>query len=211
VPYLKKSSVICLILITTALIASLNIAFAQATTSPTTTPQTTINQQSVSTNGNSWINPNGKHDSFSFFANKGTLRADGWHYNPTAQVSFTGKDFKNSQGNQVNIQVWSTKVWRFKIDNIANGEKAIIAGITSVKIGQQDVKNNWWFRITAKDMADNKDTFMIQLWRPIGSNNLGGWSAGDFKLDKPATLSLNSQPAYQVQGILKGGDIIIKP
>jgi hypothetical protein len=210
VPYLKKYSVICLILITTSLIASLNLAFAQTTTSPTT-PQATINQQSVSTNTNTWINPNGKRDSFSFFANKGTLRADGWHYNPTAQVSFTGKDFKNIQGNQVNIQVWSTKVWRFKIDNINNGEKAIIAGIASVKIGQQDVKNNWWFRITAKDMADNKDTFMIQLWRPIGLNNVGGWSACDFKLDKPATLSLNSQPAYQVQGILKGGDIIIKP
>jgi hypothetical protein len=208
---MKNTSVICLVLVIATLSSTFSIAFAQAALSTNTAPKTPLNQQIISTNGNGWINPNGKRDDFSFFVNQGTLRPDGWRYNPTAQASFTGKDFKNNQNTQVSIQVWSTKVWRFKVDSVDNGEKVIIAGLASVKIGQQDVRNNWWFRITAKDATDNKDLFMIQLWRPIGSSNAGGWSLADFKPDGPATLSLNSQAAYQVQGILKGGNIVIKP
>lgn len=208
---LKKITGICLILIIGIVASTFSVAFAQAALSTSASPLPTISQKIISATGNGWINPNGKTDGFSFYVNQGILRADGWRYNPNAQASFTGRDFKNSQNVQVPIQVWSTKVWRFKIDPVDNGKRVIIAGVASVKIGQQDVKNNWWFRITAKDATDGKDVYMIQLWRPIGSTNVGGWSPGDFKPDKPATLSLNSAAAYQVQGILKSGNIVIKP
>ena len=62
-----------------------------------------------------------------------------------------------------------------------------------------------------KMLTDNKDGFMIQLWRPIGSSNVGGWSPQDFKADRPGSLHLNSEAFYQVQGMLKGGNILIKP
>lgn len=173
----------------------------QTTTSPSTTPQM------VSVTGNGWISPLGKRDDLSFYVRGGILKADGWRYNPNAQASFTGRDFKT---NQV-IQVWSTNVWRCKVDSVDGGKRAIIAGTATVKIGQQEVRG-WWFRITAKDATEgSKDMFMIQLWRPIGANNAGGWSAGAFKADKPGSLQLNADAFYQIQGILKGGNIAIKP
>ena len=181
--------------------STINLALA-ASTSPTQTVQT------ATASGNGWINPSGKRDDFSFYASQGTLKADGWRYNPSAQASFTGRDFKT---NQV-IQVWSTKVWRYKVDNVNGGKQVIIAGIANVKVGQE-LKSNWWFRITAKDASgvNGKDSFMIQLWRPIGANNAGGWSPGDFKADKPGSIHLNDNAFYQAQGVLKGGNIAIKP
>jgi hypothetical protein len=195
----KKVSVICtaLLMIVVA-ISTVNFVLAADSTSPAQSVQ------AATASGNGWINSNGKRDDFSFNAARGTLKPDGWRYNPNAQASFTGRDFK---GNQL-IQVWSTRVWRFKINPVDGGKQAVIAGIATVKVGAE-AKGNWWFRITAKDAE--KDNFMIQLWRPIGSVNMGGWSPGDFKPDNPASLKLNSAPAYQVQGILKGGAITIKP
>lgn len=52
---------------------------------------------------------------------------------------------------------------------------------------------------------------MIQLWRPIGSNNVGGWSPNHFTADKPGNLQLNAEAFYQAQGALKGDNIVIKP
>jgi hypothetical protein len=204
----QKFSGICLIILTLAAAFSV-MSFASAATSTgqttTTTPSTT--PQTVSVTGNGWINPSGKRDDFSFYAKNGALKTDGWRYNPTAQASFTARDFKT---NQV-IQVWSTHVWRFKINSVENGNNAVIAGTATVKIGQQDTRSNWWFRITAKDATAGKDVFTIQLWRPIGDNNVGGWSPGDFKADKPGSLHLNAEAFYHVQGVLKGGNIVIKP
>jgi hypothetical protein len=200
----QRVSAICLIVLTVLAVAStINLTNAVSATSTTTSAIVQI----VSVTGNGWINPQGKRDDFSFAGNNGVLKADGWRYNPQAQASFTGRDFRTSQV----IQVWATKVWRLKIDNVENGKRVIIAGIASVKIGQQELRSNWWFRITAKDATDNKDGFMIQLWRPIGSSNVGGWSPQEFKADRPATLHLNSEAFYQVQGMLKGGNILIKP
>ena len=190
--------------------AAAAIAMANSASAITSTAQTSTTQtiQIVSATGNGWINPSGKRDDFSFYASKGLLKADGWRYNPSAQASFTGRDFKT---NQV-IQVWSTKVWRFKLGDVNGGKQVIIAGIANVKVGQE-VKSNWWFRITAKDstVTNAKDVFMIQLWRPIGAINAGGWSLGDFKADKPGSLHLNANAFYQAQGVLKGGNIAIKP
>jgi hypothetical protein len=188
-----------------AAMSMVNYALAQTPQASTPTTQTV---QVVTASGNGWINPSGKRDDFSFYASRGTLKADGWRYNPNAQASFTGRDFKT---NQV-IQVWSTKVWRYKVDKVDGGKRVIIAGIANVKVGQ-DVRNNWWFRITAKDASgiNSKDNFMIQLYRPIGANNAGGWTFKDFKADKPASLHLNANAFYQVQGVLKGGNIAIKP
>jgi hypothetical protein len=195
----KKVSVIStVVLMIVIAMSTVNLALAAtASTSPI---------QGASASGNGWINPQGKRDDFSFSSNGGTLKQDGWRYNPHAQASFTGKDLK---ANQL-IQVWSTKVWRFKVDSVDSGKTAIIAGIASVKIGQQELRGNWWFRITAKDGVDNKDVFMIQLWRPTGAVNTGGWSPQDFKADKPGSLHLNAEAFYHVQGILKGGNIVIK-
>lgn len=196
---------ICLIVLTVLATTSLmNFALAAFSTGQTTTPSTT---QIVYATGNGWINPSGKRDDLSFYCNGETLKTDGWRYNPHAQTSFTGKDFKTNQA----IQVWSTNVWRFKIDSSEKGKNAIIVGTGTVKIGQQELKNNWWFRITTKEATDSKDAFMIQLWRPTGANNVGGWSPQDFKVDKPGSLHLNAEAFYQVQGVLKGGNIVIKP
>jgi hypothetical protein len=183
----------------------MNFALASTPAVQTTTSST---PQIVSITGNGWMNPNGKRDDFSFYANHGTLKSDGWRYSPSAQASFTGRDFKT---NQV-IQVWGAKVWRFKVDHVSTGTQTTIAGIATVKIGQQDIRNNWWFRITSKDATGTaKDTFMIQLWRPIGAGNEGGWTASNFHADKPGSLQLNANAFYQVQGQLKGGNIVIKP
>jgi hypothetical protein len=203
-----KVSAIFLIMLTLAAASMTLTSFASAAPAATaqTPPAQTI--QTVSATGNGFINPQGKRDDFSFYARGGALKPDGWRYNPNAQVTFTGRDFKT---NTV-VQVWSTNVWRFKVESATNGKTAVIAGTATVKVGQQEVRGNWWIRITAKDGGDvAKDTFMIQLWRPIGANNAGGWSPGDFKVDKPASLHLNTEAAYQVQGVLKAGNIVIKP
>jgi hypothetical protein len=203
-----KVIVICIIiLMMAAAMSTMSFTLAQTSTDQTkTSPSTT--PQMVSVNGYGWINPLGKRDDFSFYARGGILRADGWRYNPFAQASFKGRDLKNNQL----IHVWSTKVWRFRIDSVDAGKKTIIVGTATIKIGQQEVKGNWWFRITAKDAPEgSKDTFMIQLWRPIGANNAGGWSAGVFKADKPGSLQLSAVAFYEIQGILKGGNIVIKP
>jgi hypothetical protein len=201
---------ICLIiLIVAAAFSAMNFALAATSTGQSSTTPPPTATQIVPAAGSGWINPTTKRDDFSFFAKGGALRTDGWRYNPNAHASFTGRDFKT---NQV-IQVLSTKVWRDKIDSVDTSKRVIIAGTATVRIGQQDIRSNWWFRITAKDGGDStaKDTFMIQLWRPIGSSNAGGWSSVDFKVDKPASLQLNAEPFYQVQGVLKGGNIVINP
>ena len=203
----KLSGTCLIILMIAAAMSTIGFVLAQTstdriTTSPSTTPQM------VSVTGYGWIAPVGKRDDFSFFARGGTLKADGWRYNSNAQASFTGRDFKNNQL----IQVWSTKVWRFRIDNVDAGKRTIVVGTATVKIGQQEVRSNWWFRITARDATEgSKDTFLIQLWRPIGANDAGGWAAGIFKADRPGSLQLNADAFYQIQGLLKGGNIAIKP
>ncbi len=203
----KVTGICLIILMIAAAMSTVSFTLAETSIGPTTTAPSTT-PQIVSVTGNGWISPLAKRDDFSFYAKGGTLKTDGWRYNPNAQASFTGRDFKT---NQV-IQVWSTKVWRFKIDSVDVGKRAIIAGTATVKIGQQEVRSNWWFRITAKDAMDgSKDMFMIQLWRPIGASNAGGWSAGAFKADKPGSLQLNADAFYQIQGVLKGGNIVIKP
>jgi hypothetical protein len=203
----KVTGICLIILMMTAAMSTMSLTLAQTSTGQTTVSPST-RPPMVSVNGNGWINPLGKRDDFSFYARGGVLRADGWRFNPNAQASFTGRDFKTNQL----IQVWSTKVWHFKIDSVDTGKKVIIAGTATVKIGQQDVRGNWWFRIIAKDAPEGgKDAFMIQLWRPIGSNNAGGWSAGTFKAERSGSLQLNADAFYQIQGILKVGNIAIKP
>ena len=203
----KVTGICLIILMIAAAMSTMSFTLAQTPAGQTTTSPS-ITPQMVSMNGYGWISPLGKRDDFSFCAKGGTLKADGWRYNPNAQTSLTGRDFKT---NQV-IQVWSTKVWRCKVDSVDAGKRALIVGTATVKIGQQELKSNWWFRITTKDAPEGgKDTFMIQLWRPIGANNAGGWSAGAFKADKPGSLQLNADAFYQIQGILKGGNIAIKP
>ncbi len=198
-----RVSAICLIVLTIlASTSMMSLTYAAATTA-TTTPSTTV----VSAAGSGWISPQAKRDDFSFACYGGILKPDGWRYRPQAQASFTGRDFKT---NMV-IQVWSTSIWRFKIAVADTSKTATIAGVASIKIGQQELRGNWWIRITAKDTTTGNDGFMIQLWRPIGASNVGGWSPQDFKADNPGSLHLNAAAFYQVQGLLKGGNIVIKP
>jgi hypothetical protein len=202
-----KVFAISLIFLTIALVAISSVNFAAATTTPTPQTSTTQTTPIVSATGNGWINPSGKREGFSFYARGGILKADGWRFNPNAHASYTGFVLGTNQL----IQVWSTRVWRFKINSVEKDNSVIIAGTATVKIGQQELRGNWWFRITAKDATDSKDAFMIQLWRPIGANNVGGWSPNQFAADKPGSLQLNAAAFYQAQGILKGGNIEIKP
>jgi hypothetical protein len=174
--------------------------------------QTSISHtvSATSATGTGWIISSGHRDDFSFYATRGTLKVDGWRYSPNAQVSYTGRDLGKANGL---IQVWSTRVWRFKVEKIDGGYRVIVAGVATVKIGQ-NLRSNWWFRVTARDITDGtkgKDGFMIQLWRPIGAGNSGGWSPKDFNASKPATLHLNATAFYQSQGPLRGGNIAIKP
>jgi hypothetical protein len=101
------------------------------------------------------------------------------------------------------------RIWRFRVDPIDGGVRAVVVGMVQVRIGA-DVRNNWCFRITARSMDDGKAGFIIQLWRPIGVDKSGGWSFSDFNPNRPATLKLNESPFYQAQGILAGGTITIK-
>jgi hypothetical protein len=203
-----KVLAICLISLTIALAAISSVNFAAAATTPTAQTSTAQTTPVVSATGNGWINPSGKPEGFSFYARGGTMKADGWRYNPNAQASFTGSVL----GSNKLIQVWSTRVWRYNIDTAGNSKRVIIAGTATVKVGQE-LKSNWWFRITAQDttVSNAKDAFMIQLWRPIGANNVGGWSPNQFTADKPGSLQLNTAAFYQAQGPLKGGNIVIKP
>ena len=184
------------------------IGQAMAATSTQTSPVQAT--KVVSATGNGWFIDQGYKDNFNFFVTRGTLKANEWRYNPNGQVSFTGKNF--NLGNGV-VQVWSTKVWRYKIEKIDGGNRVIIAGLATVKVGNQ-LRSNWWFRVAARDIIDantGKDGFMMQLWRPIGADKTGGWTPKDFNPEKPATLKLNETAFYQARGTLRSGNVAIKP
>lgn len=203
----KTSWIIATLLATVVVISTFNLAFAATTLVQSSSPQAV---SSSSATGNGWFAHEDKRDNFNFYVVRGTLKGDGWRYAPNGQVSYRGRDLMKAD--RV-IQVWNTRVWRFRIDKIDGGNRVTIAGIATVKIGQ-DFRDNWWFRVTARDMTDPsnaKDGFMIQLWRPIGAGNTGGWTAKDFDPTKPATLHLNSEPFYQAQGALRSGNIQINP
>jgi len=206
----KLSAAILTIVLLSSTMTMLNYALVSAATTeqtPAPTPTaTTIKRPLFFTAGYGWINNYQQRDDFRFYIEKGNLRPDGWRYNPNGQVNFTGRDFKN---NQV-IHVWSAKEWRFKILNLTNGKEAVIAGTAIVKIGE-NVRFNWWFRVTVRDGISGPDAFMIQLWRPTGANTAGGWSPLAFNPMQPGTLHLNQTAFYEAHGILKSGNILIKP
>ena len=165
--------------------------------------------QTVSTasaTGSGWFFCRGHKDSFSFSVMKGNSKPDAWNYGPIGFVNYQAKFPTVDTIGQAN----SMRILRFRVDPIDGGTKALVVGIAQVKIGQ-DVRNNWWFRITARSMDNGQNGFMIQLWRPIGADKTGGWSFGDFNPNRPATLKLNDAPFYQAQGILAGGTLNIKP
>jgi hypothetical protein len=159
----------------------------------------------ASASGSGWFFCNGHRDSFSFSVMKGVFRPDGWNYAPNGYANYQAKVPTADIVGQVN----SMRVWRFRVDSIEGGMKAVVVGIAQVKVGQ-DIRNNWWFRITVRSMDNGQNGFMIQLWRPIGADKTGGWSFGDFNPNKPATLKLNDTPFYQAQVVLAGGAIKIK-
>jgi hypothetical protein len=136
---------------------------------------------------------------------KGNSKPDGWNYAPAGYVNYQAK-----LPNIVTVgQANSMRIWRFRVDPIDGGVKAVVVGVAQLKIGQ-DVRYNWWFRITVRSMDNGQNGFMIQLWRPIGADKVGGWSFGNFNPTQPATLKLNNAPYYQAQGVLAGGTINIR-
>ena len=147
----------------------------------------------------------GHRDSFSFSVMKGTMRADGWNYNPTGYANYQAKLPIGTTTGQVN----SMRIYRYRVDSIDGGIREVIVGIAQTRMGLY-VRNNWWFRITVRDMDNGQNSYMIQLWRPIGADHLGGWSFSSFDPAHPATLQLNDYPFYQAQGIIKGGTINIQ-
>ncbi len=144
-------------------------------------------------------------DGFRFSVGSGNLKPDGWNYAPKGFVHFQVKAPTVAVIGQVN----STRVWRFRVDQIDGGTRAVIAGLAQVSIGDS-FRSHWWFRVTVRSMDDGKGGFMIQLWRPIGSDKVGGWSFGDFDPTAPASPKLNDAPFYQAQGVLAGGTIQLK-
>jgi hypothetical protein len=186
------------------LVPSINFTLAADTVTPA--PSATPKISTASTSGSGWFFCNGHRDSFSFSVMKGTTRADGWNYAPTGYANYQAKLPIGTTTGQVN----SMCIYRYRIDSIDGGIREIIVGIAQTRMGQ-DVRNNWWFRITVRDMDNGQNSYMIQLWRPIGADHLGGWSFGSFDPSHPATLKLNDSPFYQAQGIIKGGTINIQP
>jgi hypothetical protein len=136
---------------------------------------------------------------------KGAARPDGWNYAPQGYANYQIKLLNHVTTGQVN----SLRIWRYRVDSVEGGSRAVIVGLAQIRV-VGDTRNNWWFRITLKSMDNGQNGFMIQLWRPIGADKLGGWSFSDFDATKPSTLKLNSAPFYQVQGILKAGTISIQ-
>jgi len=195
-----------LIAISIFLILVPSINFALATDTAATAPPATPKISTASATGSGWFYCNAHRDSFSFSVMKGTTRADGWNYNPTGYANYQAKLPTGTTTGQVNTM----HLYRYKVDSIDGGTRAVIVGLAQTKIGQE-VRNNWWFRITVRDMDNGQNSYMIQLWRPIGADHLGGWSFGSFDPTHPATLKLNSSPFYQAQGILKSGTINILP
>jgi hypothetical protein len=202
---LKRKNSYTLIVIFTAItiVSMLNISFAAENTSTQTETQTV---STASATGSGWFFCRGHRDGFSFSVMKGNSKPDGWNYAPAGYFSYQAKLPTVDIIGQAN----SMRIWRFKVDPIEGGMKAIVVGIAQVKIGQ-DVRNNWLFRISVRTMDNGENGFMIQLWRPIGADKTGGWSFGDFNPNRPATLKLNDAPFYQAQGILAGGTIKIEP
>jgi hypothetical protein len=186
------------------LVPSINFAFAADTV--TTAPSTTPKISTASTSGSGWFYCNAHRDSFSFSVMKGTTRVDGWTYNPIGYANYQAKLPIGTTTGQIN----SMRLYRYKIESIDGGKRETIVGIAQTRMGQ-DVRNNWWFRITVRDMDNGQNTYMIQLWRPIGADHLGGWSFSSFDPTHPATIKLNSSPFYQAQGIVKDGTINILP
>lgn len=186
------------------LVPSINFAFASDTvaSAPSATPK--ISTASIS--GSGWFFCNAHRDSFSFSVTQGTMRADGWNYAPTGYANYQAKLPTGTTTGQVNTM----RIYRYRVDSIDGGLRAVIVGIAQTRIGQ-DVRNNWWFRITVRDMDNGQNGYMIQLWRPIGADHLGGWSFSSFNPSQPVTLKLNSAPFYQAQGILKDGTITVQP
>ena len=175
-----------------------SINFAQAADTVTPAPSANPKISTASTSGSGWFFCNGHRDSFSFSVMKGTMRADGWNYSPTGYANYQAKLPIGTTTGQVN----SMRIYRYRVDSIDGGKREVIVGIAQTRMGQ-DVRNNWWFRITVRDMDNGQNSYMIQLWRPIGADHLGGWSFGSFDPSHPATIKLNDSPFYQAQGIVK--------
>jgi hypothetical protein len=102
-------------------------------------------------------------------------------------------------------------IWRFEVTETDRVSRAVIMGIAEIDtaIG---LLENWWFRVDVRDIDDLekvKDCFSISLWRPIGADNVRGWSARLFKLRDPSSLHLNPMPFYRSYGRLRGGSIEI--
>jgi hypothetical protein len=195
-----------LIAISIFLILVPSINFALATDTVTTAPSTTPKISTATTSGSGWFYCNGHRDSFSFSVMKGTTRADGWTYNPTGYANYQAKLPIGTTTGQIN----SMRLYRYKVESIEGGKRELIVGLAQTKIGQ-DLRNNWWFMITVRAMDNGQNSYMIQLWRPIGADHLGGWSFSSFDPTHPATIKLNSSPFYQAQGIVKAGTINIQP
>jgi hypothetical protein len=185
----------------TTIFSLINSGFAAENASIPTATQTSTSSSS----GSGWFFCRGHRDGFGFSVIKGALKPDGWNYAPIGYVNYQAKLPTADVVGQAN----SMRVFRFRVDPIEGGTKIVVAGIAQVKIGEE-VRNNWWFRVTARSIDDGQNGFMIQLWRPIGAEKSGGWSFGEFKPNQPATLQLNDAPFYQAQGILAGGKIKTK-
>jgi hypothetical protein len=193
---------------TTIAILSILSTCLAATDTSTPAPSPPVRTQTISTasvTGSGWFFCNGHRDSFSVSVMKGVVRPDGWNYAPRGYANYQIKLLSHVTTGQVN----SLRIWRYRVDPIDGGTRAVMVGLAQIRVAG-DVRNNWWFRITLRSMENGQNGFMIQLWRPIGADKLGGWSFSDFDAAKPATLKLNSAPFYQMQGILKAGNISIQ-
>ena len=202
---LKRKNFYSLIILFTAITIFSTLISNVAAENPPVETRTQIVSTSSAT-GSGWFFCRGHLDRFSFNVMKGNSKPDGWNYVPIGYLNYQAKI------PTVDIigQAHSMRIWRFRVDPIEGGVKTVIVGVAQVKIAQ-DVRYNWWFRITSQSRDDGQNSFMLQLWRPIGADKTGGWSFGDFNPNRPATLKLNEVPFYQARGILAGGSITIKP
>lgn len=160
--------------------------------------------------GRGWFVFNGFRHNFGFAVQGGKLNEEsGWRYGPKGHLFLAVFNFEK----RMVLNLSSARVWRFRVDEVDGGLRAVITGLAHVHT-PKGVLEGWWFRAEVRDIDDAEkgaDGFAISLWRPGGADKPGCWTARLFDPKDPVSVHLNPQPFYRAFGTLRGGFVEINP
>ncbi|MEM2107904.1 MAG: hypothetical protein QXL10_01280 [Candidatus Bathyarchaeia archaeon] len=160
--------------------------------------------------GRGWFVFNGFRHNFGFAVQGGKLSEEsGWRYGPNGHLFLAVFDFEK----RMVLNLSSIRVWRFRVDEVDGGLRAVIMGLARVHTTKGALEG-WWFRAEVRDIDDAEkgaDSFAISLWRPGGADKPGCWTARLFDPKDPRSVQLNPQPFYRAFGRLRGGFVEITP